>query len=68
MSKAWHCREFSAKETIVGHGAESIGRQVRNFLQKENITDKQILFSTYLVMDGVFRNEPVVRAILLYRK
>jgi hypothetical protein len=68
MAMRWHSHEFSAKETVVGHGAESIGRQVCNFLEQEGVTAGPVALSTYLHAEGTFHNEPVVRAILLYRK
>ncbi len=68
MAKTWHSHEFSAKETVVGHGAESVGHQVRDFLEQERITGGPLLMSMYVKEADSFHNEPVVHAVLLYRK
>ena len=66
MAKNWRSEEFTASETVVGHGRESIRRQVCDFLNENGINEGSAMVSCYADID--FHGKPVVRAILFYRK
>lgn len=66
MAKKWRSEEFIAKETVIGHGRESIRRQVCDFLNKNEIQEGSAVVTCYLDADIYGAN--TLNALVFYRK
>ncbi len=66
MAKEWKSKEFVAEETAVGHGRESVCRQVCDFLNKNGIQEGSAIVTCY--PDTDFHGTDVVHALVFYRK
>lgn len=66
MATKWKSTSFSASESVVGHGRESIGRLICDFLNENGIKEGSAMVSVY--PDTDFYGKPVVHAILFYKK